>query len=921
MNCIFTCIFNQTKNIDVFFLFLKSLLTYGNLDKNTNILVYTSTTFMNMIKQSHLFNDKIVFEINDNYNSLEKSCNARLDLFNLQSINNYTKILYLDTDILIKDDINKIFNVCQNDLLYVLQEDFFTVNDYFYGANILFGDEINKYADLYGFTTEILLFNNCEKIKDLFCKIKEDMLHRSHPFICHDQPYIVYNAFKHNLYDSQTLKYNISIKKTYTLSNFKITNWNEYNREELHTFDHNVLTAYNIPNNLIRIGPREDGGYVIAYGFEYDLLISCGIANDVRFEEEFLDIHNIKCFAFDGTIQSFPFHRNKIEWISKNIGHLNTEKTTNLKEYIKNYKNIFLKMDIEGSEFNWLDSMSEAELDKFSQIVIEFHWPFDIYRMNILKKLNVTHYIIHVHGNNGLGLYNIRNINCDFTEINIPEVFEVTYINKKLFNTPLEKIHKQYPIDGLDYGNHPNHSIKDLDFFIPSCENSVYIGSSCENTKIVKLKNNPLLGHNLLNKKNDNWCDRFDIKVINNNLVVKRIDLNCGWDQPITIPIKYNKILVYSGVPFHYDVIGFILEFSKKYKIEVDLVLKYPDYLWIDFFKAQYIFNVFESLPCNINHYLFVMLLTDNDESFPDNLINGNIVCIDHYYKNRRPLIKHHIPIAPFGENINSYALPVFEYINYHDKVKLLTQKRRPVISFVGTTTSIEDIDSLSIIDNISDFDIYIIDKYIPNKHSLNLPNTFFFEGIPAKKMFELLSESTYMCYIPNLTLLNAHLQKNCQIVTSSIFTSFTTGCKLILPKEMNKFLKLNSIIEYSSTDKLILDKTPSLIETFNEREKLINIRDESIFDLKHMKMFLEWRKNKKLENKTYTWEYSTITFLPNFEMDAFGKGDYEFVDDYRIVARFGYRTHNVVFNNDYTEFTSTRADDFQIVNGTLINK
>ena len=83
------------------------------------------------------------------------------------------------------------------------------------------------------------------------------------------------------------------------------TDWNNYNKSELNHFDYSILNTYKTPNNLVRIGPTHDGGYVIADGFNYDLFISCGIANDIRFEEAFLDIHPIKCIAFDGTINSF----------------------------------------------------------------------------------------------------------------------------------------------------------------------------------------------------------------------------------------------------------------------------------------------------------------------------------------------------------------------------------------------------------------------------------------------------------------------------------------------------------------------------------------------------------------------------------------------------------------------------------------
>ena len=87
MKCIFCCVFNHEKYVDMFLLLLESIFIYGNLDTNTCILVYTSTLFMNKIKKSHLFNDeKIKFEINDTYNNIDKACKARLDLFNLASI-------------------------------------------------------------------------------------------------------------------------------------------------------------------------------------------------------------------------------------------------------------------------------------------------------------------------------------------------------------------------------------------------------------------------------------------------------------------------------------------------------------------------------------------------------------------------------------------------------------------------------------------------------------------------------------------------------------------------------------------------------------------------------------------------------------------------------------------------------------------
>jgi predicted O-methyltransferase YrrM len=207
MNCIFCCVFNQEKYVDMFYLLLESIFIYGNLDDNTNILVYTSTNFMNIIKHSHLFNaEKMKFEINDSYDNIDKACKSRLDLFKFESISMYEKILYLDTDILIKDDINKVFDVCKEDILYVLEEGTIDNSYVDYWGNILFGDEINNYEDKSAFTSGILLFKNCEKIAELFCKINEDIINRSYFFSCYDQPYIIYNAFKYNLHNNKVLK-------------------------------------------------------------------------------------------------------------------------------------------------------------------------------------------------------------------------------------------------------------------------------------------------------------------------------------------------------------------------------------------------------------------------------------------------------------------------------------------------------------------------------------------------------------------------------------------------------------------------------------------------------------------------------------------------------------------------------------------
>ncbi len=199
---------------------------------------------------------------------------------------------------------------------------------------------------------------------------------------------------------------------------------------ELKTFE-----VYKIDKGIKkRFGnPNGDGGYIIIDDIgNYDCLLSCGIANDISFEEEFLSIHNKTfCFAFDGTINNLP-HQNteeskKIFFIKKNI-----DSSNNLHPFLENYKDIFLKMDIEGHEFKWIHELKDEYLKNIKQIVIEFHlytkkhWYHDklLYYHNLFKKINKNHALVHLHVNNCKGCQKVEG--KDF-----PMVFECTYIRKE----------------------------------------------------------------------------------------------------------------------------------------------------------------------------------------------------------------------------------------------------------------------------------------------------------------------------------------------------------------------------------------------------------------------------------------------------------------------------------------------------------
>jgi hypothetical protein len=226
-----------------------------------------------------------------------------------------------------------------------------------------------------------------------------------------------------------------------------------------------LLKVFNF-DKKIRFGVNTDGGYVIAeLEGDYDCYISAGISQEESFSRDFINKYNMNeynSFGFDGTINYYPYHyTNKISFIKKNIHSFNDDKNSNLSFLTDKYNNIFLKMDIEGGEYPWLLQIDETRLNKFKQIVIEFHgitndgWNCNYNdKVKCLEKLSKTHYIVHAHGNNYGPVVN-----------NIPDVIELTCINKNYFNSVPELNKVPLPITNLDFPNYGGRPDINLNFY------------------------------------------------------------------------------------------------------------------------------------------------------------------------------------------------------------------------------------------------------------------------------------------------------------------------------------------------------------------------------------------------------------------------------------------------------------------------
>lgn len=225
--------YNYPAYIETLYTLLESINNYGNINDETDILIYTTSENMNIIKKSILFSDKIVFEINDT----GTDCKSLLDVFDLKYISKYNKILYLDINTIVKGELNIMFNLLESDVLYGLNIE----NNIISLCSEDEFEECKKQNKM--FTTGVLLFNTSDTIRELFKNINDDIIRRPELYNCNDEEFIVYNSFKYNLFNNIVLQ-NYVVNNDYNCYSDKIIHYFSENK----TYDriYKIKTFLNI---------------------------------------------------------------------------------------------------------------------------------------------------------------------------------------------------------------------------------------------------------------------------------------------------------------------------------------------------------------------------------------------------------------------------------------------------------------------------------------------------------------------------------------------------------------------------------------------------------------------------------------------------------------------------------------------------
>ncbi len=185
---------------------------------------------------------------------------------------------------------------------------------------------------------------------------------------------------------------------------------------------------------LIRLGPATDGGYLVPDDLSGILAVfSPGVSSESGFEKDCAE-RSMDVFMADKSVDEPAESHPRFHFTKKFVGALDDDSFMTLDEWTadslseSSEGDLMLQMDIEGSEYESLLSVSTKLLCRYRILVVEFHqlnelWnrPFFNLASRVFTKLLQNHTCVHIHPNNEGGAYSRE-------QIEIPRAAEFTFL-------------------------------------------------------------------------------------------------------------------------------------------------------------------------------------------------------------------------------------------------------------------------------------------------------------------------------------------------------------------------------------------------------------------------------------------------------------------------------------------------------------
>ena len=182
-----------------------------------------------------------------------------------------------------------------------------------------------------------------------------------------------------------------------------------------------------------RFGSIEDGGYLLKDDItKSDICISLGIGDNYSFDLEMARYCD-QVLMYDHTISPPHNLSPNMEFNKIGIASVESENFITIERIISNLStenDLILKIDVEGAEWEVLESLTVETLGRFRQIAAEFHNLHSIHDnnhfnqiVNSLSKISQTHLLANFHVNNWASYQLVAGVP-------FPDVVEVTYVRR-----------------------------------------------------------------------------------------------------------------------------------------------------------------------------------------------------------------------------------------------------------------------------------------------------------------------------------------------------------------------------------------------------------------------------------------------------------------------------------------------------------
>lgn len=231
-------------------------------------------------------------------------------------------------------------------------------------------------------------------------------------------------------------------------------------------------------DHMQRFGSINDGGYVSCtddWGQgKIRAAYSMGVCDDDQWAVDIYNTLNIPIHQFDCTVPAPPkngncpsctFEKICLQAASGAGGYpggpnMNIEQVLSLTNQTSAPDDsLLLKMDIEGAEWHIFSEVNSG-LNKFGQIIIEFHWLNDKKGKIItgghqmfakaLRNIEEAGFkVLHVHGNNNEAM-------AEFEGFSIPTLIEVTFVKNKPSLKVCEADQHLIPQDAVNIPDKPD---------------------------------------------------------------------------------------------------------------------------------------------------------------------------------------------------------------------------------------------------------------------------------------------------------------------------------------------------------------------------------------------------------------------------------------------------------------------------------